>query len=157
MTYYEQITTFDPDDPWKYLGALEMIEQTELDIQTVCEEVADMLIQKNRAYGDSALSPRRVFSRADSIEQLKVRIDDKLSRLGSMTGDVDAMGEDVEKDLMGYLVLLRIARIRKQRVAEANKLQNAAAVNHRTQDPLPAYEGDVARDESGRQVFVKKA
>lgn len=93
------------------------INQTERDIHEVCGRVAGMLIEKNRAYGDSALSPRRIFSRADNIEQLKVRIDDKLSRLSSMSGDVDSMGEDVEKDLLGYLVLLQIARKRKAQEA----------------------------------------
>lgn len=88
------------------------VQRTEREIRYVCEGIAEMLIQKNRAYGDSALSPRRIFSRSDSIEQLKVRIDDKLSRMMNMTGDTDSMGEDVEKDLLGYLVLLRVARMR---------------------------------------------
>ena len=42
-----------------------------------CHEVAQMLIEKNVSYGDSALNPIRLFSGADSQEQLKVRIDDK--------------------------------------------------------------------------------
>lgn len=74
-------------------------------VKRICEETAQMLIEKNEAYGDSALNPIRVFSNADTKEQIRVRIDDKLSRL--MRGS-DA-GEDVIKDLMGYLVLLRIA------------------------------------------------
>jgi hypothetical protein len=43
---------------------------------------------------------------ADPIEQIKVRIDDKLSRLARGA----AAGEDVERDLLGYLVLLRVSR-----------------------------------------------
>ena len=69
-------------------------------------QIGDMLIEKNKAYGNSALEPVRVFSRATPIEQLLVRIDDKLSRLARGSG----AGEDVELDLVGYLVLLRIAR-----------------------------------------------
>jgi hypothetical protein len=65
-----------------------------------------MLIEKNHAYGDSALDPVRIFSKADPVEQIKVRIDDKLSRLARGA----AAGEDVERDLIGYLVLLRVAR-----------------------------------------------
>jgi len=68
--------------------------------------VEAVLLEKNAAYGNSALEPVRVFSRATPIEQLLVRIDDKLSRLARGS---DA-GEDVELDLVGYLVLLRIAR-----------------------------------------------
>jgi hypothetical protein len=75
-------------------------------IATVCNEIAAMLIEKNRAYGNSALDPIRVFSKASPVEQILVRIDDKLSRLSRG----QAAGEDVEKDLIGYLVLLRIAR-----------------------------------------------
>lgn len=71
----------------------------------VCYRVWHMLDAKNRAYGNSALEPVRVFSRADSVEQIRVRLDDKLSRLARGT----ASGEDVVADLMGYLVLLKVA------------------------------------------------
>jgi hypothetical protein len=62
--------------------------------------------RENIAYGNSALDPVRCFSKADPVEQIKVRIDDKLSRL--MRGH-DA-GEDTITDLIGYLVLLKIAK-----------------------------------------------
>ncbi len=71
-----------------------------------CLAIAEMLIEKNRAYGNSALEPVRVFSKATTEEQLLVRIDDKLSRLARGS----AAGEDGVADLIGYLVLLRIAR-----------------------------------------------
>ena len=47
------------------------------DILDECLGIAEMLIEKNRAYGNSALQPVRVFSKASSEEQLLVRIDDK--------------------------------------------------------------------------------
>jgi hypothetical protein len=72
-----------------------------------CDDLKFMLLDKNRKYGNSALCPQRIFSKADAIEQIKVRIDDKLSRLVSGQSDDT---EDVERDLMGYLVLLRVAR-----------------------------------------------
>ena len=43
-------------------------------------QVANMLVRKNASYGNSALDPVRIFSRASPIEQLRVRIDDKLDR-----------------------------------------------------------------------------
>lgn len=64
-----------------------------------------MLIAKNRAYGNAALDPVRIFSRANPSEQIRVRLDDKLSRLARGS---DA-GEDVILDLLGYLVLLRLS------------------------------------------------
>lgn len=75
---------------------------SELDV--VLNEVREMLIQKNQAYGDAALNPIRIFSKSDPLEQLKVRIDDKLSRLARGQN----AGEDVIHDLLGYLVMYRI-------------------------------------------------
>ena len=72
-----------------------------------CDAIKEMLLAKNRKYGDSALNPVRVFSKADAAEQIKVRLDDKLSRLRSSQADED---EDVIADLIGYLILLRIAK-----------------------------------------------
>lgn len=86
--------------------------KTSYEIDAVCSELCAMLQAKNEAYGDSALDPVRVFSKASIIEQLLVRIDDKLSRLQRGS----AAGEDVEMDLLGYLVLLRIARKRAAEV-----------------------------------------
>lgn len=79
------------------------------DVSAVLSEVAEMLAEKNARYGDSALNPVRCFSRSSTVEQLKVRLDDKISRLMRGSGEET---EDVEMDLIGYLVLLRIARRR---------------------------------------------
>jgi hypothetical protein len=79
---------------------------TELAIQNECNRMAELLIKKNRAYGNSALDPVRIFSSSDNIEQLKVRIDDKLSRFVRGT---EFLGDNDIDDLMGYLVLLSIA------------------------------------------------
>lgn len=76
-------------------------------INRECEGIARMLIGKNRKYGNSALAPLRVFSRADRVEQLRVRIDDKLSRIAT-SGD-SGPDEDTVLDMLGYLVLYRIA------------------------------------------------
>jgi hypothetical protein len=78
-------------------------------VRSELDALGTMLIEKNAAYGNSALDPVRVFSRASTVEQILVRIDDKLSRLARGSG----AGEDVERDLMGYLVLLRVARKRE--------------------------------------------
>jgi len=85
------------------------LSEAQKQIAQECDDLRELLLDKNRAYGNSALEPVRVFSRASVVEQLLVRIDDKLSRLSRGT----ASGEDVELDLIGYLVLLRIARRRE--------------------------------------------
>ena len=84
-------------------------------IKQECEAIKAMLLDKNARYGDSAMQPRRIFSRADHLEQLKVRIDDKLSRIATMGPDSE--DEDTTGDLIGYLVLLRIARRRARQGA----------------------------------------
>lgn len=75
-------------------------------IASQCDEIRDMLLAKNQAYGNSALDPVRVFSRAPADEQIRVRMDDKISRL--VRGE--AAGEDVLFDLVGYIVLLLVHR-----------------------------------------------
>lgn len=70
-------------------------------------ELGDFLIAKNEAYGNSALDPVRIFSRASTEEQLLVRIDDKLSRLQRGHEYAD---DDTVQDLIGYLILLKLAR-----------------------------------------------
>lgn len=60
----------------------------EADVRQVLDEVRRMLVEKNCAYGDSVLNPVRVFSRAPAVEQLLVRIDDKLSRLAAALSPV---------------------------------------------------------------------
>lgn len=81
------------------------------EILTTCLDLAALLLRKNTQYGDSALSPRRTFSKAPPDEQIKVRIDDKLNRLEKGAAWLET--EDIEQDLLGYLVLLRIARTRQ--------------------------------------------
>lgn len=76
-------------------------------IKSKCDELKAMLLEKNRKYGDSALNPCRVFSRANAVEQILVRIDDKLNRIRNRQNDED---EDVVMDLAGYLILLMIAK-----------------------------------------------
>lgn len=100
----------------KIKEACEQIQQepetmtwSQAQICEVCDGVKEMLLEKNRRYGDSALAPVRVFSHADPEEAIRVRIDDKLSRLCHERDDED---EDVVNDLIGYLVLLKVAKLR---------------------------------------------
>jgi hypothetical protein len=71
----------------------------------MCDKLKAMLHEKNRKYGNSALDPVRIFSKADKIEQIKVRIDDKINRITNRQNDDD---EDVFFDLAGYLILLLV-------------------------------------------------
>lgn len=75
------------------------------DILRVCLSLFARLAKKNKAYGNSALKPRRILAKSDAVEQIYVRMDDKLNRL--LEGE--AAGEDVLFDLVGYWVILQIA------------------------------------------------
>lgn len=86
------------------------IETTQSLISKICDEIKEVLISKNRKYGDSAINPIRVFSKASNIEQINVRIDDKISRIISSQEDDT---EDSELDLIGYLILKRVALARE--------------------------------------------
>lgn len=72
--------------------------------------VGTTLQEKNLRYGDSAANPLRLFSSSPPDEQLRVRIDDKLSRIARGSGPED---EDVLLDLCGYLALLAAMRTRE--------------------------------------------
>ena len=80
---------------------------SQMHIAAVCDEVKELLLEKNAKYGDSALNPIRILSKSPATEQILVRIDDKLNRIkqGGILGD----DEDVVLDLIGYFVLLKVA------------------------------------------------
>lgn len=75
-------------------------------VKTFTSDLADFLIQKNKSYGSSVFDPVRIFSKADAIEQINIRIDDKLSRI--KRGN-NSFNEDTNKDLIGYLIIKEYA------------------------------------------------
>ena len=99
------------------------------EVKGVCLEVSALLTEKNQRYGNAALNPSRIFSKANAHEQLLVRIDDKLNRIKNWgTDDVD---EDTLLDLMGYLVLLRINMKHETSGNDIRRpLQQGPAVHH---------------------------
>lgn len=87
---------------------------TQKAIRLECESVRDLLLAKNKAYGDSAIKPMHVMSQSGAAEAIAVRIDDKLSRIRNSGGLVAALQnsdvEDTVQDLIGYLILARVAQ-----------------------------------------------
>ena len=81
-------------------------ETFEAKVRRITTEIADLLIEKNKCYGNSALQPLGCFYKGNATDAIKVRIDDKLSRI--MRGK-EYQQEDTIKDLIGYLVLYKIA------------------------------------------------
>jgi hypothetical protein len=77
------------------------------EIEKVCNNLKKFLIEKNKRYGNSALNPIRIFSKLDSEEQIKIRMDDKLNRIKNNT-ELDR--ENDYLDLVGYIVLLMVKK-----------------------------------------------
>ena len=85
-----------------------MTKSTQNSIKWTCNEIRDLLLAKNKAYGDSALEPDNIFSKLDSAQAICARIDDKLSRIKNV--GLNDKTEDTLDDIIGYLILLKIAR-----------------------------------------------
>ena len=81
-------------------------------VSEILKEIADILKEKNKSYGESALDPIGIFFKGDSNIGLRARIDDKLARL--QKGD-NPYEEDVIIDLIGYLILLKISEKEKNK------------------------------------------
>jgi hypothetical protein len=81
--------------------------ETQKKIGCVFDSMKQVVIEKNKRYGDAALAPRRIFSRLDAGEGIKVRLDDKISRIMNNSGEIRK--NDVA-DIMGYLALLSISQ-----------------------------------------------
>ena len=76
-------------------------------IKEVGDYVVNLLLEKNKAYGDSALSPANIFAKGSAVDNLCCRIDDKLMRIKNK--GIDDKTEDTLVDLIGYFILLKIA------------------------------------------------
>lgn len=74
-------------------------------LDEILDNLRNILKEKNKKYGNSALDPIRIFSKTNPKEQIKVRLDDKISRLTLGSGEDT---EDVFIDLTGYLILYMI-------------------------------------------------
>lgn len=75
-------------------------------ITTICNNIKDLLHYKNHKYGDSALNPINIFSKLTGEEAIKIRLDDKISRIQNST---ELRKNDI-CDLIGYLILLCISK-----------------------------------------------
>lgn len=84
---------FKNEEPKQQLSTPALIVKT-------CHNLMAFLLEKNKNYGDSAISPLSIFSKSDA-DLIDVRIDDKLSRIKNSK---ELRKNDVV-DLVGYLIL----------------------------------------------------
>jgi hypothetical protein len=71
-------------------------------LDEVLAEIRELLLSKNASYGKLCFTAYRHICKGNSIEQIDVRIDDKLNRIKN---GHEFHGEDTIKDLIGYLIL----------------------------------------------------
>lgn len=71
-------------------------------ITLVCDNMKELLLEKNIRYGDSALNPMKIFSKFDSTDSICIRLDDKLKRIANSKN----LRKNDVADMIGYLVLL---------------------------------------------------
>jgi len=81
------------------------MENTSSKIIEICDGMKDLLLYKNQKYGDSALSPKRIFYKGDSADSIKIRLDDKLGRVINCN---ETRINDVA-DIIGYCTLLLVS------------------------------------------------
>ena len=84
-----------------------MSKETQNKIQHTIKRIGMLLIAKNKQYGDSVMDPIAIFAQGNAQDLVRVRIDDKLSRLKRGNDSIES-DEDIVDDLIGYLILLRI-------------------------------------------------
>ena len=80
-------------------------------LDKVTEEITNLLKEKNTAYGNSALNPLNIFSKLNAVESLCPRLDDKIARISNR--GINDNTEDTVDDLIGYLLLLKMAMNKK--------------------------------------------
>ena len=74
------------------------------EIRKKCDEIRDLLIEKNKSYGNSVFDKGVLFS-VDPMYAIQARINDKLNRIKSKE---TYMSENDLMDLTGYLILLQV-------------------------------------------------
>ena len=106
-------------------------------IVAATNRVRDLLLEKNDAYGDSALSPLNIFSSAKAEYGIRQRIDDKLKRIKN--AGLNDNTEDTLLDLAGYLILLIIARDEGDNIP--NDIQEGPATSDQYRQSSTSHSG----------------
>lgn len=89
------------------IGKLENATDTQLKISEILDAMKDLLLYKNKKYGDSAINPKKIFYKGDSTNSILIRLDDKLSRILNSEEEKPRINDCC--DIIGYLTLLLIS------------------------------------------------
>lgn len=98
---------WDEGGKWDTLTALAKEAPAGTEILFAGLDVVEMLLEKNISYSNSAMDPLNVLSNATPEDQIKMHIDNKLTRLKYQK---EFQNEDSLKDLAGYVILLMVLK-----------------------------------------------
>lgn len=87
-------------DPSKY-------NVTQQKIKDILSGMTDLLLYKNKKYGDSAINPKKIFYKGDSTNSILIRLDDKIGRVMSNTEEKPRVNDVA--DIIGYCTLLLVS------------------------------------------------
>ena len=82
---------------------------TQEKISIICDNLKEMLLEKNKNYGDSCFQPINVFFKKedfDSTDSIALRLDEKLLRLKN---SAELRKNDLA-DIFGYCALILISK-----------------------------------------------
>ena len=92
---------------------------TEELIKQVARDVVLLLLEKNKAYGDTANNPPQIFSKLSTREGILARLDDKLSRVKNK--GLNDNTEDTISDIIGYLILYKVQVLKEELIKKKDK------------------------------------
>lgn len=98
---------WDEGGSWDELSKLAEQAPSGRDILEAGIDIIKMLLEKNIAYSNSAMDPLNILSDASPEDQIKMHIDNKLTRLKYQK---EFQNEDSLKDLAGYVILLMVLK-----------------------------------------------
>ena len=85
----------------------EKMSDTQMKLIDVLDGMKDLLLYKNKKYGDSAINPKKIFYKGDSTNSILIRLDDKIGRVMSNQDDKPRVNDVA--DIIGYCTLLLIS------------------------------------------------
>ena len=85
------------------------LTDTQNKIKNLCDKISEILIYKNKMYGNSVLEPKQIFYKGGCVDNILMRLDDKIGRIANTSGGNPIRVNDIV-DIIGYLILLLIAK-----------------------------------------------
>jgi hypothetical protein len=108
-------------------------------IKQKCDEIRDLLLEKNKSYGNSVFDKGVLFE-VEPMYAIQARINDKINRIKSKS---NYLSENDLMDLTGYFILLQVLRDEMDRVS-----------NHTEPSPTTySYEWNMRDHEEGEHFL----